>query len=123
MRWNAVPNDATREMEEATAEVDTRERIVEGAETRRARASCDQHEWIGACAGFFTTTAFLPQVYRTYATEEAGGVSIGMYCMFSIGVGLWVLYGIVKRAHSLVFTNCVTLALTLLILLRLLENT
>ena len=122
MWWNAVPNDATREMEEATAEVDTRERIVEGAETRRGRASCDQHEWIGACAGVFTTTAFLPQVYRTYATEETGGVSIGMYCMFSIGVGLWVLYGIVKRAHSLVFTNCVTLALTLLILLRLLEN-
>ena len=104
-------------MEEATTESADTCVLIED-ETQKRRAHCN-HEWIGACAGFLTTTAFVPQVYRVYTTERTG-VSVGMYCMFTVGVGLWIVYGISKRAHSLIFASCVTLALTLLILLRLL---
>lgn len=112
-------------MDEAPIDVDDTCVLMKDA-PQEARFAHDSHrtrctirlEWIGACAGFFTTTAFLPQVYRMYTSETAPEISVGMYCLFSIGVGLWIVYGIMKRAHSLVFTNCLTLGLALLILLR-----
>ena len=68
-------------------------------------------EMVGSAAGMCTTAAFLPQVWTVYQTGETDGLSLSMYCIFVGGVFLWILYGVCKRAGSLVAANLVTFLL------------
>lgn len=48
---------------------------------------------IGYIAAFLTTVAFVPQAYHSWRTRDLSGVSLPMYAMFTIGVGIWLFYG------------------------------
>ena len=63
-----------------------------------------------------TTCSFAPQAWLTYRTKDASGVSLGMYSVFTAGVALWLLYGWTLGAWPIVIANCITLALSLAIL-------
>ena len=39
------------------------------------------------------------------------GISLGMYSAFTLGVALWLLYGLLLGAWPVVLANAVTLAL------------
>ena len=68
---------------------------------------------IGLIAGACTTISFLPQVFKIYRTREARGLSLGMYIILSVGISLWVVYGILSKnlpiimANSIVFILCI----------------
>jgi len=68
---------------------------------------------IGLIAGAFTTISFLPQVFKIYRTRETRGLSLGMYIILSVGISLWVVYGILSKslpviiANSIVFILCI----------------
>ena len=72
---------------------------------------------LGFAAGILTTCAFWPQLRKTWITKSAGDVSLGMLGIFSAGVCLWFLYGLVLHAWPIILTNFVTLVLTGAILL------
>ena len=67
---------------------------------------------LGFAAGTLTTCAFWPQLQKTWSTKSAGDVSLGMLAIFSSGVCLWFLYGLVLHAWPIILTNLVTLLLT-----------
>ncbi len=67
---------------------------------------------LGYAAGILTTCAFWPQLRKTWTTKSAGDVSLGMLAIFSAGVGLWLLYGIVLGAWPIIVTNAMTILLT-----------
>lgn len=67
---------------------------------------------IGYLAAALTTVAFIPQVLHTWRLRSANGISLGMYLTFTIGVVLWLLYGVLLGAWPIVIANTVTLALT-----------
>lgn len=69
------------------------------------------HELIGYCAASLTTLSFLPQAWLTFRTRDVRGISLGMYSAFTIGVALWLLYGVMMGAWPIVLANAVTLAL------------
>ena len=71
---------------------------------------------IGYLAATLTTAAFIPQAWLTWKTKRADGVSLGMYSIFTLGVALWLVYGLVIGAWPIVFANAITLALALFIL-------
>lgn len=71
---------------------------------------------IGALAATCTTVAFIPQAWLTWETRRADGVSLGMYSIFTLGVALWLLYGILIGAWPIIVANICTLALALFIL-------
>ena len=73
-------------------------------------------EWIGAIAAMLTTVSFLPQVWLTLRTRDVSGISLGMYSAFTLGVALWLLYGIGLGAWPIVVANAITLALAVAIL-------
>jgi MtN3 and saliva related transmembrane protein len=52
------------------------------------------HDWIGLLAGTLTTVAFIPQVIKIWRTKKADDISISMFLIFTVGVGLWMIYGI-----------------------------
>jgi MtN3 and saliva related transmembrane protein len=71
---------------------------------------------IGYLAATLTTAAFIPQAWLTWKTKRADGVSLGMYSIFTLGVALWLVYGLVIGAWPIVVANAITLALALFIL-------
>lgn len=73
-------------------------------------------ELIGYCAAALTTLSFVPQAWLTFRTRDVRGISLGMYSVFTIGVALWLLYGVLMGAWPIVLANAVTLALASVIL-------
>ena len=71
---------------------------------------------IGALAATLTTAAFIPQAWLTWKTRRAEGISLGMYSIFTTGVALWLVYGLVIGAWPIIIANVFTLALALFIL-------
>ncbi|MCG2594816.1 SemiSWEET transporter [Ramlibacter sp. XY19] len=69
------------------------------------------HELIGYLAAALTTCSFLPQAWLTFRTRDVRGVSLGMYSVFTLGVALWLAYGVMLGAWPIVLANSVTLAL------------
>jgi MtN3 and saliva related transmembrane protein len=73
-------------------------------------------EWIGGAAACLTTASFVPQAWLTYRTRDVSGISLGMYSAFTLGVALWLVYGILVGSWPVTAANAVTLTLALLIL-------
>jgi MtN3 and saliva related transmembrane protein len=73
-------------------------------------------ELIGYCAAFLTTLSFVPQAWLTFRTRDVRGISLGMYSVFTFGVALWLLYGVLMGAWPILLANAVTLALASVIL-------
>ena len=82
-----------------------------------------QIEIIGYCAAFLTTIAFLPQAICSWRTKDLSGISLGMYSLFTVGVGLWLIYGLIIEKWPLIMANALTFALALSILLLKLRHT
>lgn len=73
-------------------------------------------ELVGYCAASLTTLSFLPQAWLTFRTRDVRGISLGMYSVFTVGVALWLLYGLLMGAWPIVAANAITLALACVIL-------
>ena len=71
---------------------------------------------IGYAAAALTTFSFLPQAWLTFRTRDVRGISLGMYSVFTAGVALWLLYGLMTSAWPVVAANAVTLTLAVAIL-------
>ena len=73
-------------------------------------------DWIGYVAATLTTASFVPQAVLTFRTRDVSGISLGMYSAFTLGVALWLLYGVLIEAWPVVIANTITLALAASIL-------
>ena len=47
----------------------------------------------------------------TIRTRDTRGISRGMYAIFTIGVALWLVYGIALESWPMIFANTATLIL------------
>jgi MtN3 and saliva related transmembrane protein len=71
---------------------------------------------IGFVAALCTTTAFVPQLLRVLRLRSAREISLGTFLLFSIGVFLWLVYGIYSGSKPVIASNGATLGLSLSIL-------
>jgi len=71
---------------------------------------------LGYAAAALTTLAFVPQAVHTFRTRDVSGISLGMYSAFTLGISLWLVYGVILGAGPLIVANVVTLLLALCIL-------
>lgn len=67
-------------------------------------------------AALLTTVAFVPQVLKVYRTKSANDVSFLMFSIFSTGVLLWLVYGLLIGSVPIVVANIVTLLLCLAVI-------
>lgn len=74
-------------------------------------------ELIGVVAAVLTTISFVPQVWHSFKTRDVSGISLVMYSIFTVGIALWLVYGILINAWPLIVANGVTLTLAMAILL------
>jgi MtN3 and saliva related transmembrane protein len=70
---------------------------------------------LGYIAGFCTTVAFLPQVYRAWKTKSCKDLSPGMLLLFATGVLLWLIYGNLIMETPIIIANGATFLLVILI--------
>ena len=73
--------------------------------------SIDSVDALGFCAGALTTASFLPQVLKSWSTRDLSGLSLRMYSLFTAGVALWLVYGLLVGNRPIVVWNTVTLLL------------
>lgn len=71
---------------------------------------------LGLAAGSLTTLSFVPQVLKIWRTKSGKDVSYGMFLLFSLGVLLWLAYGLILGAMPIIVANTVTLVLALVVL-------
>ena len=71
---------------------------------------------VGSVAAVLTTASFVPQAWHSFKTRDVSGISLGMYSVFTVGVALWLLYGVLLQSWPLMIANSITLALAATIL-------
>jgi MtN3 and saliva related transmembrane protein len=74
-------------------------------------------EWFGYAAAVLTTGSFLPQALMTIRSRNTRGISLAMYVIFTLGVALWLAYGVFLESWPMILANTVTLGLSVTILL------
>lgn len=71
---------------------------------------------LGLVAASLTTFSFVPQLTRVVRTRSADDLSYGMFGAFSLGVLLWLVYGLLRDDLPVILSNAMTLALSVAIL-------
>ncbi|NTU67759.1 MAG: SemiSWEET transporter [Chlorobiaceae bacterium] len=68
-------------------------------------------EYIGFAAGVLTTFGLFPQALRMLRTRQARDVSLTWVVVTTLGVALWLCYGLARQSPSIITANGITLVL------------
>jgi len=71
---------------------------------------------LGLFAGTLTTISFLPQLVKAWKSRSTHDISSGMLALFSVGLVLWIVYGVIVTDVPVIAANAVTLVFVGLIL-------
>lgn len=72
-------------------------------------------DWIlilGLAAGTLTAFAGLPQLIKSIKSKSTTDLSLGMFAAITLGVFLWMIYGIMTLDTPLVLANGITLVIS-----------
>jgi MtN3 and saliva related transmembrane protein len=69
-------------------------------------------EILGYTAGTISSLTFLPQVIKTWRSKSAGDISLLMFLFATISVIVWLVYGILIKNGSIIYTNATILVLS-----------
>ncbi|MFN9630797.1 MAG: SemiSWEET transporter [Cyanobacteriota bacterium] len=64
---------------------------------------------LGYAAASLTTLSFVPQAMKTLRSGDTAAISLRMYLLFTTGVALWGVYGLLRGDGPLVVANAITL--------------
>ncbi|QOX80822.1 SemiSWEET transporter (plasmid) [Trichlorobacter lovleyi] len=78
---------------------------------------------IGLTAGSLTSFAAVPQVVKALRSKSVRDLSFWQPCFLTIGVGLWLFYGVLVKDTPLIVMNIIPLlANIILVYLKMAEN-
>ncbi|MDP1853190.1 MAG: SemiSWEET transporter [Candidatus Omnitrophota bacterium] len=77
----------------------------------------DYVTFIGLTAGALTTIAFLPQVIKVRRRKQTRDLSLPMYIVLSLGIGLWIIYGVFLNSPPIIIANSITVIFSIYILI------
>jgi len=73
---------------------------------------------LGFSAAVLTTASFIPQALKTIKTKNTKDLSLPMYVVLTMGVLLWLIYGILINDLPVLLANAITLVFSLIILVN-----
>ncbi|HWG06745.1 MAG TPA: SemiSWEET transporter [Beijerinckiaceae bacterium] len=73
-------------------------------------------ETIGMLAAAATTFCWVPQAVRILRTRDTAAISLWMQAAMTLGIFLWLVYGLLIADWPLIWSNVVTLVLVAAIL-------
>lgn len=68
-------------------------------------------DWMGSIAASLTTFSFIPQVWQVWRTRHTKDISLGMYAIFTSGVAMWLIYGLLLNSWPIIVANSITFGL------------
>ena len=68
-------------------------------------------DMVGFVAAACTTLSFLPQAAKVYRTRHTRDLSLPMYVILSVGIGMWACYGLMVSSLPIIAANSVSLVL------------
>jgi MtN3 and saliva related transmembrane protein len=72
---------------------------------------------IGFLAGALTTLALAPQAIKSWKTKHTKDVSLGWITILTLGIFLWLVYGLLINSLPIIIANGLTLILSLTVLI------
>ena len=72
---------------------------------------------IGFIGGALTTLALVPQAVKAWRTKHTRDVSIWWILTLTIGIILWLVYGILISSLPIIVSNTATLILAVIVLI------
>jgi MtN3 and saliva related transmembrane protein len=73
-------------------------------------------EILGFVAAILTTLCWLPQAVKTLRTKETRSLSLVAQSALTVGVVLWLAYGLLTGNAPIIFSNAISLVLVTTIL-------
>jgi MtN3 and saliva related transmembrane protein len=73
---------------------------------------------LGYGAATLTTLSFFPQAIKTVRSRDTSGISLPMYVLFTLGITLWGIYGLITQDGPLIAANAITLVPAITVLER-----
>ncbi|MGB5555956.1 MAG: SemiSWEET transporter [Flavobacteriaceae bacterium] len=70
-------------------------------------------EILGFVAATITTAGFIPQVVKIWKEKSTKDISMNMYLLLTLGLLLWLIYGIAIQSLPVILANGITLLLVL----------
>ena len=77
----------------------------------------DWVEYIGGLAAVCTTLCWVPQALKIVREKQTQGISLITQAVFTIGIALWLAYGLLLHNWPIMLANAVTLVFTIVILI------
>jgi len=77
---------------------------------------------VGYCAGTCSAICQFPQAYKVFKTKDTQSISLGMYAIMSLGVVLWMAYGLLIGDMPMILANGVGLVPSLYTLYLTIRN-
>lgn len=71
----------------------------------------------GIIAGIFTSFGFLPQIIQGYRTKHLKDLSYMMNSLLGFGMGMWLIYGLVKKDTAIIAANIAGVAFNLTLII------
>ncbi|MGH6770043.1 MAG: SemiSWEET family sugar transporter [Xanthobacteraceae bacterium] len=62
---------------------------------------------IGTIAAVCCCLAYIPQWKKCWQTRSTGDLSLAMFSSLTVGVGLWIVYGVLQNDLVIVIANAV----------------
>lgn len=72
---------------------------------------------LGFAAGVITSIGFIPQLIRGYRTKQLTDVSYWMPLVLTVGMALWLLYGVLRSDLAIMIANGVGVTCNILLVL------
>jgi MtN3 and saliva related transmembrane protein len=71
---------------------------------------------VGLVAGFITSVAAIPQLVRTLRIKHTRDISIWQPLLLSVGVALWMVYGMLINDLPLILANITPLICNIMLI-------
>ncbi len=68
--------------------------------------------WIGGLAALLTSLSYIPQVQKAWPRGSTKDLSVKMLAVLTIGLILWIVYGLLKEDWVIILANGVGAALS-----------
>ena len=76
----------------------------------------------GYLAAIGTTGAFIPQTIKVFRTKRTEDLSLRTFLFLSLGIILWIIYGVFLSSPPIILANSVTLTMTGYILYMIIKH-
>ncbi len=72
--------------------------------------------YIGSAAAILASLSYVPQVQKAWPRGSTKDLSLGMLTALTLGLGLWIVYGILRGDWVIVSANTIGATLSAIVL-------